>query len=170
MNNTTKKKLIIIIILILFLLSGIYIFLYKPEQTKNNPLSQVNATIQPDTCIDLYSGNTFWKQKFIKTFPDLKVEKVGFYCRLNNNEQLISFSYSSDNSVEKGQIILMLDMDDKPIKNIKTTICNSEQNIGYLEFLEANSESVSMNCSNEKSLQSAHTHNFDLETFSILGN
>jgi len=173
MNKTTKIVIIVIIILLL-LAGGAYLFLNKPAPAANNQEPPVQTTstkeyasIDPKTCVDLYSGDTAWKKIFTDTFPDLKVEKVGFYCKLDNSGGIVSYSYIANNGAEKGQIIMMVDQENKPLKNIKTAICNTSQDTGYPEFQSADTTSVTVNCSNDKPKEKAKAYKFELEKFSF---
>lgn len=109
-----------------------------------------------------------WEQKFSELYPNLRVYDAGAYCVLNNDYQLISFSYfSTDGTVNNaGQVVALFDGNDQLLKTTENFRCNTMGDLGYPVFMSLENSVVTMMCSSgDAGHYLRETYELHLDTF-----
>lgn len=151
-----------------------------PEDTQPSDSDEAPAQQDLDTstftfvsCSDsLYSDSPeqyeAWEQKFSELYPDLRVYDAGAYCVLNNDYQLVSFSYfSTDGTVNNaGQVVALFDERDQLVKATENFRCNTMGDLGYPVFTSLEKGVVTMVCSSgDAGNYLRETYELHLDTF-----
>lgn len=87
-----------------------------------------------------------WKDRIEKQFPGLYVDIMGAYCKINNGNTVVSFSYSSSSGVSK-QRIALFNKRGQYIKFTDNLDCRFDSG-NYFRFQNESNGLISMVCEN----------------------